>query len=62
MRSLFFWYLEQLLGWSRGESNPYPSAVQRRRDTLLALSGDCKVATNKGISTLWLFLIFQKIY
>ena len=41
---------------------PLTSAVQRRRHALLDLSEVCKVAANKRISTLSLFLVFQKIY
>jgi hypothetical protein len=41
---------------------PLTSAVQRRHDTLPDLSRVCKRPANKRISTLWLFLIFQKIY
>jgi hypothetical protein len=41
---------------------PTPSAVQRRHDTLLNVSGVCKIAANKRISTLSPFLSFQEIY
>jgi hypothetical protein len=41
---------------------PLTSAVQRRHDTLLDLSGVCKIVANKRISALSLFLVFQEIY
>jgi hypothetical protein len=41
---------------------PLTFAVQRRRDGLLKLSGDCKTAANKRISTLSLFLKIQRLY
>ena len=41
---------------------PPTSAVQRRRDSLLGLSGACKIAANKRISTLSPLLLFQEIY
>jgi hypothetical protein len=41
---------------------PLTSAVQRRRNTLLELSGVYKTPANKRISALKLFLGFQGIY
>jgi hypothetical protein len=38
------------------------SAVQRRHDTLLGLSGVCKIAAKAVDSTLALFPAFQEIY
>jgi hypothetical protein len=40
---------------------PPISAVQRRRDTLLGLSGDCKIAANTGTWPFTLFPAFQEI-
>jgi hypothetical protein len=41
---------------------PLTSAVQRRQDRLLDLSGVCKIVANKRISAPSLFLVFQEIY
>jgi hypothetical protein len=41
---------------------PLTSAVQRRRDRLLGLSGGCKSAVNLPILRVTLFLSFQVIY
>jgi hypothetical protein len=42
--------------------DPLTSAVQRRHDTLLDLSGVCKIAAKSCTSVLALFLPFQEIY
>ena len=41
---------------------PTPSAVQRRQDTLLGLSGVCKIAANSCIPVLTHFPAFLEIY
>ena len=42
--------------------DPLPSAVQRRHETLLDLSGVCKMPANSCISVLVHFSAFQEIY
>ena len=41
---------------------PTPSAVQRRQDGLLEVSGTCNLQANCGISALTHFPTFQEIY
>src|SRR5829696_3145764 len=41
---------------------PLASAVQRQQDSLLDLSGACKIPANRKIRSLKLFPIFQEIH
>jgi hypothetical protein len=47
---------------AEGIRTPYPSAVQKRHDTLLEMSGACKTAANIRIFRLRSFPSFQEIY